>query len=68
MARNDPQLNIRLPADAKAFIEAEARENSSSQTSEVVRAIRAAMKAKGPAEAATSPSRNHGPIQQGAIS
>lgn len=50
------QIKIRLPTDAKAFIEAEAKENSSSQNSEIVRAIRAAMKAKGPAEAATSPS------------
>ena len=48
--------SLRLPPDAKAFIEAEARENASSQNSEIVRAIRAAMKAKGPAEAATSPS------------
>lgn len=50
------QLKIRLPYDAKAFIQAQARENASSQNSEIVRAIRAAMKAKGPAEAATSPS------------
>lgn len=38
--------SLRLPSDAKAFIEAEARENASSQNSEIVRAIRAAMKAK----------------------
>lgn len=44
------QLKIRLPADVKAFIEKEASENSSSQSSEVVRAIRAAMKAKALAE------------------
>lgn len=56
MAQNDPQLKIRLPADAKAFIEGEARFNASSQASEIVRAIRAAMKAKDPAEAPTSPS------------
>ncbi|WP_199914557.1 Arc family DNA-binding protein [Aminobacter sp. MSH1] len=56
MARNDPQVAVRLPPDVKAFIKAEARENASSQNSEIVRAIRAAMKAKGPAEAATSPS------------
>ncbi|MEI5680479.1 MULTISPECIES: Arc family DNA-binding protein [unclassified Mesorhizobium] len=47
------QLKIRLPFDAKAFIEAEARENASSQNSEIVRAIRAAMKAKSAASAAT---------------
>ncbi len=56
LARNDPQVAVRLPPDVKAFIKAEARENASSQNSEIVRAIRAAMKAKGPAEAATSPS------------
>jgi type II secretory pathway component PulC len=50
------QFKIRLPHDAKAFIEAQAKENASSQNSEIVRAIRAAMKAKGPAEVAASPS------------
>ncbi|HRN99973.1 MAG TPA: Arc family DNA-binding protein [Nitrobacter sp.] len=50
------QLKIRIPPDAKAFIEAQARENSSSQNSEIVRAIRERMKREGPAEAATSPS------------
>jgi hypothetical protein len=50
------QFKLRLPPDAKAFIEAEARENSSSQNSEIVRAIRAAMKAKGPAGTAIPPS------------
>ena len=49
MTRSDPQMKIRLPQDAKAFIEAEARENASSQSSEVVRAIRAAMRARKPA-------------------
>lgn len=48
--------SIRLPPDAKAFIEAEARENASSQNSEIVRAIRERMKAKGPVEVAASPS------------
>jgi len=38
--------SLRLPLDVKAFIEAEASENASSQNSEIVRAIRAAMKAK----------------------
>lgn len=50
------QFKLRLPADAKAFIEAQARENASSQNSEIVRSIRWRMKRKGPAEAATSPS------------
>lgn len=49
------QLKIRLPSDAKAFVEAEARENAGSQNSEIVRAIRAAMKAKGAVSAATDP-------------
>lgn len=51
--------SVRLPPDANAFLEAEARENASSKNSEIVRAIRAAMKAKGPAGAPTPPS--HGP-------
>jgi hypothetical protein len=47
--------SLRLPPDAKAFIEAEARENASSQNSEIVRSIRERMKAKGAASAATDP-------------
>jgi hypothetical protein len=47
MSRADPKILIRIPVDAKAFIEAEAKENASSQNSEIVRAIRAAMKTKG---------------------
>lgn len=47
--------SLRLPLDVKAYIEDQAKENSSSQNSEIVRAIRASMKAKGVAEAATSP-------------
>lgn len=49
------QLKIRIPPDIKAFVEAEARENASSQNSEIVRAIRAAMKAKGAASTAIDP-------------
>ena len=49
--------SLRLPPDAKAFIEAEARENASSQNSEIVRAIRERMKAKGPTETAISTGR-----------
>ncbi len=59
MARNDPQVPVRLPPDVKAFIKTEASENSSSQNSEIVRAIRAAMKAKGSASAPTLPSHDH---------
>lgn len=40
MARGDPQICIRLPQDAKAFIAAQAARNSSSQNSEIVRCIR----------------------------
>lgn len=47
--------SLRLPLDVKAFIEWQAEENASSQNSEIVRAIRAAMKAKGVVEVATSP-------------
>ncbi len=59
MARNDPQVAIRLPPDVKAFIKAEAKENASSQNSEIVRAIRAAMKAKDPASVGALPGRDH---------
>lgn len=53
------QLKVRLPSDAKAFVEDRARQDASSQNSVVVRAIRAAMKANGPVETAISPSREH---------
>lgn len=46
--------SLRLPLDVKAFIEGQARENASSQNSEIVRALRAAMKQKSAAEGATS--------------
>ncbi|TKA98535.1 DNA-binding protein [Cereibacter changlensis] len=36
-------VQLRLPPDLKAWLKAEAERNSSSQNSEVVRAIRAAM-------------------------
>lgn len=52
-------IQLRIPADAKAFIQAEAAENASSQNSEIVRAIRERMKAKGADEAATSPRPVH---------
>lgn len=47
MARTDPQVAVRLPPDVKAILKAEAKENASSQNSEIVRAVRAAMRAKG---------------------
>lgn len=54
-AANLGRLQIRLPKECQAFIKAEARENASSQNSEIVRAIRAAMKAKGAASTAIDP-------------
>ena len=36
-------MQLRLPADCKAFIEGQAAYNASSQNSEIVRLIRAAM-------------------------
>ena len=41
MARNsDRQLKIRLPKDLDHFLESESRLNSSSKSSEIVRAVR----------------------------
>lgn len=37
---------LRLPPDVKAYLEEEARHNMSSQNSEIVRALRAQMRAK----------------------
>jgi hypothetical protein len=52
-------MTIRLPADAAAYLAAEARENFTSRNAQVVAAIRAAMKAKGSAGAPTPPSPDH---------
>jgi hypothetical protein len=43
VARNDPQIPIRLPRDAKDWIKAEAVKNGSSQNSEIIRAVRERM-------------------------
>ena len=40
MARLDPQVNMRIPADLKSWIQAQSLKNGSSQNSEVVRALR----------------------------
>ncbi|WP_080354729.1 Arc family DNA-binding protein [Stenotrophomonas maltophilia] len=40
MARNDPQIALRLPADLKEWVSAEAQRNASSQNSEIIRALR----------------------------
>jgi len=49
-----PKLVVRLPRDVKKFLEKEAMNNCSTQTAEIVRAVRAAMQEKGVTEAATS--------------
>ncbi|SDW00054.1 hypothetical protein [Celeribacter indicus] len=41
------QIGIRFPKDMKAWLEEQSRLNRSSQNSEVVRAVRATMKAAG---------------------
>lgn len=43
MKASTVQLPIRFPLDVKAWLEAQAERNGSSQNSEVIRAIRAAM-------------------------
>lgn len=47
-------LLVRLPQDVKQYLQQEAHENCSSQNSEIVRAVRAAMKEKGVTEVAAS--------------
>lgn len=41
------QLPVRVPADVKAWVEEQAQLNGSSQNSEVIRALRAAMAKQG---------------------
>lgn len=55
MHDEEVRMTVRLPASAASFLEAEARENFTSRNAQVVRAIRAAMKARSPAAAATAP-------------
>ena len=43
VARNDPQILIRLPHEVKDWVKAEAAKNGSSQNSEITRAIRERM-------------------------
>jgi hypothetical protein len=50
MASETKQVPIRFPVDVKVWIEEQARINRSSQNSEVIRAIRAAMTRTSPAE------------------
>lgn len=51
---DEVRITIRIPADADRFLEQEAKAEFTSKNAQVVRAIRAAMKEKGPAEGATS--------------
>ena len=53
MSEATKQLPIRFPTDVKAWIEEQSRLNGSSQNSEVIRAMRAAM-ARTSAETATN--------------
>ncbi|WP_394042028.1 Arc family DNA-binding protein [Xanthobacter aminoxidans] len=48
MARTDPQLRIRLPANLKAWIAAEAMRNGASLNSEVIRSVRERMERVAP--------------------
>jgi predicted HicB family RNase H-like nuclease len=41
--KNRKPLQLRLPEDLKAWLEAQADKNGSSQNSEIIRALRAAM-------------------------
>lgn len=62
MEIDEARMTVRLPVDAMQFLEEEAKADFTSKNAQVVRAIRAAMKAKGSAEAATSPSHvTHNP-------
>lgn len=56
MEIEETRMTVRLPADAMRFLEREAKADFTSKNAQIVRAIRAAMKAKGPAEVAASPS------------
>lgn len=58
--QNDPQMKIRLPAGMRDRIRSNAEANRRSMNSEIVHYLDRALAAeekKGPAEAATSPSR-----------
>lgn len=54
---DEVRMTVRLPADAIQFLEAQAKAAFTSRNAQIVQVIRAAMKEKGPAEAATSPSQ-----------
>lgn len=56
---NEVRMTVRLPAEAASFLASEAKENFTSRNAQVVRAIREAMKAKGPAATAIAPDQDH---------
>lgn len=58
---DEVRITVRLPKEANAFLSEEAREQFTSKNAQIVRAIRAAMKAKGAASAATDPRPDHQP-------
>lgn len=47
MVSDEVRMTVRMPAEAAAYLDAEARDNFTSRNAEVVRAIRAAMKGRG---------------------
>ena len=65
MVRDDPQIKVRIPNDAKDFIESEAQWNASSLSSEIVRCIRERMERKGAAGTAIPPRRDHAHLLEG---
>ena len=52
---DEVRMTIRIPAEAASFLTSEAKKHFTSRNAQVVRAVREAMKAKGPAAAATAP-------------
>lgn len=56
---DEVRMTLRLPAEAARFLAEEARQNFTSRNAQVVRAVRDAMKAKGPAATAIAPSQEH---------
>lgn len=50
-------MTVRLPVEAVRFLEEGARENFTSRNAELVRVIRAAMRASGPASVGALPGR-----------
>lgn len=49
------RMTVRLPAAAARYLDHEAKENFTSRNAEIVRVVRAAMKANGPASVGALP-------------